>query len=354
MTVLTVKDFRLESGSILSEISLAYQTFGTLNADKSNVVWVCHALTANSNVCDWWEGLFGENKTFDPKESFIVCVNSIGSCYGSTGPKSALKNRRPLLDKFPFLTTRDAANAFDAVRKSLEIESISVLIGASLGGQQALEWSIQLGARLKRLVLIATNAKHAPYGIAFNESQRLAIAADPTYGNGNLHGGRNGLIAARSMALLSYRSPEIYNESQSDDSNDIFKDFRAASYQKYQGEKLANRFNAYSYVCLSRMMDSHNVGRNRDGVEAALNLVVANTLVVGIASDHLFPPSEQQFLAAHIAQSEYIEITSKYGHDGFLIETEQLAEILKDFQFNQLKKFKPTVFRSTRNQAVFI
>lgn len=352
MPLISLENFQLDCGETISELTLSYQTFGKLNAKKDNVIWVCHALTANTDVIDWWNGLFGKDFLFDPEKYFIVCVNAPGSCYGSTGPASPIENRRPLLDKFPLITTRDAQRAFESARKALKIEKIYLLIGGSVGGQHAVEWSITQPDVFENIALVATNAQHSPYGIAFNESQRLAIQADATYGNGNINGGKKGLKAARSIALLSYRSPAIYRQTQAEESNASVDNFRASSYQQYQGEKLVKRFNAYSYVCLTKMMDGHNVGRGRRSIQDALRLVQAKTLVVGIESDQLFPPSEQKFLAHHIPGAEYAEISSKYGHDGFLVETKKLSIILEDFLFNNFKKHKPTVFRSTAPKQV--
>ena len=339
--------FQLESGETIENLSIAYHTFGKLNATKSNVIWVCHALTANSDVFDWWSGLFGESKFFDPDKYFIICPNTLGSCYGTTGPDSALKYKRPLLDKFPEVTIKDLANAHELLRQKLKIQSIYTLIGASMGGQQALEWSIQQPGLFNNLILLATNASHSPYGIAFNESQRLAIKADPTFGNHNIEGGRNGLIAARSIALLSYRSYKGYENTQSETSNQVKNDFKSSSYQRYQGEKLAKRFNAYSYVTLSKAMDSHNVGRGKKSIKAALNLIKAKTLVVGITTDNLFPVGEQKFLARNIHNCQFYEMHSEYGHDGFLIETPKIERVLEDFLFNDFKENKPTVFKNT-------
>lgn len=344
MNQLSIKDFPLEGGSSLESITIAFQTFGTLTPEKDNVVWVCHALTANTNVLDWWNGLFGPGHLFDPKDYFIVCVNTLGSCYGSTGPLSPLDNQGPLLDLFPEITARDVARSFDLVRRHLELDSIKVIIGASLGGQHAMEWNILQPEIFESLVLVATNAKHSPFGIAFNESQRLAIEADQTYGNNNVDGGQKGLVAARSIALLSYRSYEIYGQTQSGEA-DSESAFPAARYQKYQGEKLVKRFNAYSYVCLSKMMDSHNVGRNRESIQAALKTISARTLVIGVTSDQLFPIEEQQFLAKNIRKAEFTAIESAYGHDGFLVETAKLTLLLEDFLFNNFRRNKPTVFR---------
>lgn len=346
--------FLLESGQQIENLTITFNTYGALNEAKDNVIWVCHALTANSDVLDWWNGLFGEEKFFDPKEYFIVCANVIGSCYGTTGPITPRNGRLPLLDAFPLVTTKDQAKAHDLLLAHLKIERVKLLIGASLGGQQALEWSIINPNLFENLVLIATNAQHSAYGIAFNESQRLAIKADRTFGNGNIKGGKEGLVAARSIAMLSYRSYEGYVSTQSESNSDKLDEFKASSYQKYQGVKLANRFSAYAYTLLSKTMDSHCVGRGRDSIASALQKVRAKTLVIGISTDSLFPTQEQKFLAHGIPSADYAEIHSDFGHDGFLIETEQLHDLLEDFLDNNLKNYRPTVFKSTikKNQLM--
>lgn len=341
--------FLLENGEQLENLTIAFHTYGTYNENTNNVIWVCHALTANSDVFDWWPTVFGDDGFFNPEEHFIVCANVIGSHYGSTGPLTPLKNKRPLLDYFPFLSIKDLANAHEELRKFLKIEQIHTLIGASLGGQQALEWSITEPSVFEHLILIATNARHSAYGIAFNESQRLAIYNDPTYGDGNLDGGRQGLITARSIALLSYRSYEGYNLGQTNPGNYRTNQYLASSYQHYQGQKLANRFNAYSYVTLSKAMDSHNVGRGKSGVSEALKIIKAKTLVIGITSDGLFPVAEQQFLADEIRNSHFVEIDSKFGHDGFLIEAKKLIEVFFDFYSNRLKQQHNTLLKLNLN-----
>ena len=232
---------------------------------------------------------------------------------------------------FPQFTVRDIIKAHQQLAEHLKIDQIEILIGGSLGGQQAAEWAIIEPLRIKNLILIATNARHSPWGIAFNESQRLALSADRTFYSNSPDGGRKGLKAARSIALLSYRGYKTYTVSQQDDNDNISDDHRASSYQNYQGEKLVNRFNAYSYWYLSKAMDSHNVGRNRNGVEKALSLIKARTLVIGIKSDVLFPVEEQQYLFRHIPKSAFAEFDSFYGHDGFLIETEALTNIITSF-----------------------
>ncbi len=326
------KAFKLENGKTIKNLQIAYHTYGALNKKKTNVVWVCHALTANSDVFEWWKGLFGESALFNPAEHFIVCANILGSPYGTTHPLSEHPSTgQPYYLSFPQFTVRDLAAAHRLLADHLELPIIDVLIGGSLGGQQALEWSILEPERIKRLILLATNAQHSPWGIAFNESQRLAISTDRTFYAQTPGGGNKGLKAARSIALLSYRSYQTYDLSQqelSDDKTDLFK---ASSYQNYQGEKLVKRFNAYSYWYLSKAMDSHHVGRKRGSVEQALLKIKARTLVIGITSDLLFPPSEQKFLAAHIRGAAYTEIHSIYGHDGFLVETGLISKEIGSF-----------------------
>jgi homoserine O-acetyltransferase/O-succinyltransferase len=323
--------FPLEQGGVLYDLEIAYTTSGKLNASKSNVVWVCHALTANANPQEWWPGLVGNDRIINPEQHFIVCANILGSCYGTTGPLHNSTNQKPHFSDFPFITVRDLVNAHILLANHLGIDNIELIIGGSLGGQQALEWSIIEPERIKKMVLVATNAHHSPYGIAFNESQRLAIFADETYHKNIPEGGKNGLKAARSIALISYRTYHAYNSTQKEDDVNKTEDFNAASYQQYQGQKLVDRFNAYSYVTLSKTMDSHNVGRNRISVKQALNRIRAKTICIGIESDVLFPPIEQRFLSEHIPVSTYVQIDSSYGHDGFLIEAKKLTEIIKPF-----------------------
>ena len=324
--------FKLESGEELQGLEIGFCSYGTLNKNKDNVVWVCHALTANADVFDWWKGLFGENDYFNPGDYFIVCANILGSPYGTSNPLSINPlTGNPYYLNFPKFTVRDMVNAHQLLADYLNIKNIEILLGGSLGGQQAMEWAITKPSLIKNLILIATNARHSPWGIAFNESQRLAISADQTFHANVPDGGAKGLKAARSIALLSYRNYKTYGITQQEEEDNLVDAYRASSYQNYQGEKLVNRFNAYSYWYLSKSMDSHNVGRNRHGVEKALSLIKARTLVIGIKSDVLFPIEEQEYLFRHIPKSAFAEIDSFYGHDGFLIETETLTNIIKSF-----------------------
>jgi len=324
--------FGLESGEELHELEIGFHTYGRLNKAKDNVVWVCHALTANSDVFDWWKGFVGAGNKFNAEEHFIVCANILGSPYGTTNPLSINPaNGQPYLQAFPQFTIRDIIKAHQLLADHLGVENIHILIGGSLGGQQAIEWGIIEPERIKNLILIATNARHSPWGVAFNESQRLALSADPTFHNNTVDGGLNGLKAARSIALLSYRTYKTYGITQQEETDAKTDDFKSSTYQAYQGQKLVNRFNAHSYWYLTKVMDSHNVGRGRNGVEKALSLIKARTLVIGIKSDVLFPIEEQEYLFRHIPKSAFAELDSFYGHDGFLIETEALTNIITSF-----------------------
>ncbi|PWS33620.1 homoserine O-acetyltransferase family protein [Pedobacter paludis] len=326
------KQFKLENGKKIRNLQIAYQTYGKLNAKKDNVIWVCHALTANSDVFEWWEGLFGVNALFNPADHFIICANVLGSHYGTTSPLSTNPvTGLPYYLGFPQFTIRDFVSAHQLLANHLGVTQIKVLIGGSLGGQQAVEWSIAEPNKIENLILVATNAAHSPWGIAFNESQRLAITSDRTFFANQPNGGSKGLKVARSIALLSYRTYNAYGSTQVESVNDKTDNFRASSYQNYQGEKLINRFNAYSYYYLTKAMDSHNVGRNRKSIADALKLIKANTLVIGIENDVLFPLSEQKYLADHIQGAEFYALHSDYGHDGFLIETNALTNIIGNF-----------------------
>lgn len=324
--------FALESGESLPGFTLKYTTAGNLRSDRSNVIWVCHALTGSSDATDWWNGLFGPGGAYSTDEYFVICANTPGGCYGSTGPLDVNPaTGNPWYHSFPTLTTRDAARVFDELRKALGFEKIHTLIGGSLGGQQLLEWAILRPQVFRYLIPVACNAWHSPWGIAFNESQRMAIELDPTWTEESPAAGSSGMEVARSIAMLSYRSHRVYSRNQAEPSPENFRDFRAASYQRYQGKKLAQRFNAFSYHLLSRMMDSHHVGRGKASAEEALNSIRARTLVVGIDEDILFPPAEQHHLARHIPGARYAEISSAYGHDSFLVEFTQLNSIILNF-----------------------
>lgn len=330
-TLKYLQHFKTELGATLPGIEIAYDTWGTLNETRDNVIWVCHALTANSDVEAWWPGMVGKGLLFDTDKYFIVCANVLGSCYGSTGPSSVNpETGKQWLNNFPDITVRDLVNAHEILRKHLGVNRIHSIIGASIGGFQSLEYSIMHPDVIEHLVFIASSSRQSPWAIGFSQSQRLAMLADPSF-NGDPDGGKKGLRAARAIALLSYRNSAAYNKTQAEDDDSKTTAFRAASYQDYQGDKLVNRFNPYSYYCLVNLSDTHNTGRNRGGVTKALTTIKARTLCIGITSDILFPVEEQKLVAEHVPGAEYVEIDSFYGHDGFLIESEQITKIVRKF-----------------------
>lgn len=328
--------FTLESGAVLPRLEIAYHTFGRLNDRKDNVIWVCHALTANSDVADWWPHTVEPGCFLDPGKYFIVCANVLGSHYGTTGPLSTdYRTGAPFYDRFPQMTIRDIVRVHQLLAAHLEIHHVRLLIGSSLGGFQCMEWELMSPGFAERLALIATSAVTSPWAAAFNETQRMAIEADSTYGSDSPEAGARGLAAARACALLSYRGPAAYNLTQADrgaatDPGSPFRR-RVHSYQTHQGDKLTARFNAYSYHRLSRAVDSHDVGRGRGGVAAALASIRAATLIIGISSDVLFTLQESALLASMIPDARMETIESDFGHDGFLVEHRKLNHIITQF-----------------------
>jgi homoserine O-acetyltransferase len=321
--------FALESGRTIEGLRLAYTTHGGLNPAGDNAVWVFHALTANSDPCEWWPGLVGPRRLFDPERHFIVCVNMPGSCYGSTSPLDEdPATGRPYFREFPFFTPRDMARAYRPLREALGIGKICAGIGGSMGGQQLLEWAVVEPDAFDCIIPIATNARHSPWGRAFNASQRMCIESDPTWVEPHPKAGIEGMKVARSMALLSYRHYRTYEATQKDTDGRI-EGFRSESYQRYQGEKLASRFNAYSYHALTRGMDAHDLGRSRGSLEEVLGSIRASCLSIGIDTDLLFPPAEQELIASLTSGGSFALIESLYGHDGFLLEYTQLEMAIR-------------------------
>lgn len=332
------KPFQLESGRILPGFHLAYTTYGNLNAQRNNVVWVFHALTANSLAAEWWHGLVGDGCIFDLSKYFIVCVNMPGSCYGSISAFDVNeKNGRKSYHDFPWFTTRDMIRSYQFLRSSLGIDKIFIGLGGSMGGQQLLEWAVEEPSAFQHIIPIATNAQHSPWGIAFNASQRMCIENDKTWNDKNENAGMEGMKIARSIALLSYRNYITYDHAQqsvTSETENLPVDrqvYKSESYQRYQGQKLASRFNAFSYYFLSKGMDSHNLSRNRGSMKEVLNRITAKTLVIGIETDILFPVKEQQFLADYIIDAKLAVIDSQFGHDGFLLEFEKISSHIRSF-----------------------
>jgi homoserine O-acetyltransferase len=328
--------FELESGEALPEVTIAYHTYGTLNADKSNVVWVCHALTANADAATWWEGVVGEKHVVDPAKYFIVCANILGSCYGSSGPLSINPaTQQPYYSTFPQITIRDMVKAHILLREHLRIEKIFLIMGGSMGGYQALEWSIIEKARIDNIFILATSPTESAWGIATHTAQRLSIEADSTWKDLSPEAGKKGLKAARAIGMLTYRNYGIMVKHQTDTDTEKLDNYKASSYINYQGDKLVQRFNAYTYWLLTKSMDSHHLGRRRGGkLEPVLNSITQRTLIIGISSDILCPLIEQKFIANNLPDATLIEIDSTYGHDGFMVESKIISQHLAEWLGN--------------------
>ncbi len=318
----------LESGVVLPKLTIAYSIYGEQNREHNNVVWVCHALTANSDVQDWWPHTVESGAILDPAEHFVVCANIIGSPYGTTAPLHINpETGEPYYGDFPDFTIRDMVRAHQILAEVLGVGDIDVILGCSVGGFQALEWAVMEPKRFSKLILVATAAKATPWCIAIDETMRMAIRADRTFGERRADAGMEGLSAARAIALLTYRGFYGYNITQQNGDERI-DDHRASSYQRYQGEKLCRRYNVYSYYSILNSFDTHDVGRGRGGMEAALATIEAETIVVGITTDILFPPCDLIKLCDVIPNARYHEIKSPFGHDGFLVEHEQFNKML--------------------------
>ena len=329
-TLITGEPFSFEAGGRLDSLTLVYHTSDRAYTPGEKVIWICHALTGNSDPEDWWPQMVGKGCLIDPAKYYVVCAGMLCSPYGSSGPSSINPaTGKPWYLDFPETTVRDIVRANILVRKHLGIEHIDMMLGPSIGGFQTLEWCIMEPDIIDSAIFLATATRVSPYLTAFNESQRMALLADPTFKAAeSLEGGRDGLACARTIALISYRTYDGYNATQwEEDPDTLFAD-RAGSYQRYLGLKLVRRFDAYSYWYLTRSLDSQNVGRGRGGVEAALSRIKARCAVISIDSDVLFPPKHGKETVAALKWASYYEISSIYGHDGFLIEHDQLTAIL--------------------------
>jgi len=336
----------LERGRRLPSVRIAYETWGTLNADRSNAVLVLHALTGDSHVvgtpgpghptAGWWSGIVGQGKAIDTDEWFVVAPNMLGGCQGSTGPASHSPLGREWAADFPFITIRDQVAAQAALSDTLGIDRWAVVIGGSMGGMQALEWAVGHPDRLERVAVLAAPPTSRADQIALNFVQLEAVRMDPCFADGDYYdaadgdGPHRGLALARRMALLNYRSPGELNErferSWQSGISPLGDGGRYAveSYLDFHGNKFSRRFDANSYITLVEAMNSHDIGRGRGGVEAALGRITAKALVLGIDSDRLFPLEGQVLIAKHVPNNidgtEATVIGSDFGHDGFLIE----------------------------------
>lgn len=339
----------LESGARLPHVAVAYEAYGELDASGRNAVLICHALTGSAHaagrheardVPGWWDPLIGPGKAIDTRRTFVVCSNVLGGCYGTTGPTSLdAQTGHPYGPDFPRFTIRDMVAVQRRLQEALGVRQWRAVIGGSMGGMQALEWAITHPDSVRGLVAVAIGARHSAWAIGLNEVARRAIMADPSWQGGRYALDRqpeSGLGLARAIAMLSYRSydsleAKFGRERRSEDDDALSSSFEIASYLAYQGVKLVRRFDANTYLGLTRAMDEHDVAAGRGRLDEVLSRVSARTLVMGIASDVLYPEVEQQRLVELIPQARYQRLVSPHGHDGFLIEYPQLAAQLRRF-----------------------
>lgn len=326
--------FITEAGFRFDEPDVAYKTWGSLNKEKNNVILICHALTGHAAADEWFPGIFGEDRVCDPQKNFIICINVPGSPYGSVGPWSKNpKTGEPYKNAFPEITVRDMVRFQQQLLDQLGITGIELVLGGSLGGMQALEFTI-MDDRIESAALLAMGKSHSPWAIGISHAQRQAIFTDPKWNEGNYDkedGPVDGLATARMMAMITYRTPSDYEKKFSRGLQGESDQFQVESYLNYQGQKLADRFDANSYIILTEAMDSHDVSRGRGSFEDVLGRVQIPIKVIGIDSDHLYPIHEQKELAKLLKNAEYKEIKSSYGHDAFLIEFEQINDIINPF-----------------------
>ena len=341
----------LERGGELPSVRIAYETFGTLNTDRSNAILVLHALTGDSHLigdagnghptAGWWGDIVGAGKAIDTDEWFVVAPNMLGGCQGTTGPSSTAPDGSEWGSRFPFVTIRDQVDAQVAFSDVLGIELWAAVLGGSMGGMQALEWAVGYPDRVARVAVLAAPELSSADQIALNSVQVDAIHLDPRFAGGNYYnakdgeGPHRGLALARRMALLNYRSPTELNDrferSWQSGISPLGGGGRYAveSYLDFHGNKFTRRFDANSYITLVNAMNSHDIGRDRGGVAAALGRVKARALVLGIDSDRLFPVGHQVLIASLLPTTidggEAVVITSPFGHDGFLIEADSVG-----------------------------
>ena len=343
----------LEAGGRLPTVRLAYETWGTLNAAGDNAVLVLHALTGDAHVtgdsgpgqptAGWWSSLVGPGAPIDTERWFVVAPNVLGGCRGSTGPASTAPDGRPWGGRFPQLTVRDQVAAEIALTDLLGVTSWALVIGASMGGLRVLEWAVTAPDRVRAIAPVATAAQVSGDQIASFHVQLAAISADPGFAGGDYYdapdgrGPHRGLGLARQIAHASYRSALELDERfgripQGAEDPMNGGRFAVQSYLDHHGDKLARRFDANSYVVLTRSMLTHDLGRDRGGVEAALASITARALVVAVDTDRLFPPVQSERIAAGIPGAGPVRtVHSDYGHDGFLIEEDQVGPLVAEF-----------------------
>lgn len=353
MFVQTLGELELASGQILSDVNLAYQTYGILNRERNNAVFICHALTGDvyparyEETKGWWEGLVGPGMAVDTRKYFVICSNVLGGCYGSTGPSSLNpENGAPYGMEFPVIQVEDMVKAQVKLANILGVSRLEAVIGGSMGGMQALQWGRQKEIPVKRLIVLAAPARVTPQAIAFNEVQRQAIMLDPLWRRGDYYGREipaNGLSVARMVGTITYRSEFSLEQKFGRRSawrtgvvENPFRNFHdrfdVQSYLNYQGEGLVRRFDPNSYLYLTKAMDLFDLSQGANNLEEGIAKLQGKLSCVGVNTDILFPPYQQEELVKLRRQAgfeaDYFELNSPHGHDAFLIETERLATVI--------------------------
>ena len=332
---LAVSGFTLESGQGLSDVQIAYRTWGDIANAKDHAILICHALTGSADVDAWWPNIIGTGRAFDPAHDFIVCANILGSCYGTTGPATLKpgEQQRYRAD-FPDISVRDMVNLERVLLDELGIDRLEVVTGPSLGGMQALEWAAMYPERVGSVVPIGVGGQHSAWCIGVSEAQRMAIQADPNW-NGGYYSEDSppeaGLAAARMMAVCTYRSWQSFDErfGRNRRTDELYE---VQSYLRHQGQKINDRFDANTYVTLTHAMHTHDLGRGRGEYRDVLANIWQPALVVSVSTDTLYPPHEQRALADLLPNARYVLLESAHGHDGFLIETEELGQMIARFR----------------------
>ena len=330
-----ISDFHLEEGGVLKNASIVYHSWGSLNRSGDNVIVVCHSLTSDSDAARWWSSLIGPGKALDTDQYFVICLNTIGSPYGSVSPLSINPDTGTNYGaRFPKVTNRDTVRAHREALRILYVRRVALAIGGSMGGMQVLEWGFH-GDFVDALIPIAVGGKHAPWGIAWTEAQRQAIYADPKWKDGHYSltdPPVAGLAVARMMAMVSYRSPaEFEDRFGRGPSSDSHPGFSVESYLRHHGQKLVDRFDANCYVHLTKQMNSHDVARGRGRYEDVLGQLSQLALVVGLSSDMLYPLEEQKELASMMPNADLKIIDAPFGHDSFLVVADQLGRVIQPF-----------------------
>ena len=346
----------LESGRSLGPITLAYETYGRLDAARDNALLVVHALSGDAHVAGyhspddkqpgWWDVVVGPGKPLDTNRYFVICSNVIGGCQGSTGPSSINpRTGEPYGLTFPLVTIRDMVNAQKALVDHLGIETLYAVVGGSMGGMQVLEWAVSYPERVRLALPLATTARLSPQAIAFDEVGRQAIMSDPDWRGGNYYARSlpvHGLSLARMIGHITYLSDASMHQKfgrrlqdKAEYGYDFMTDFEVESYLRYKGDSFVKRFDANSYLYISKAMDYFDLVREAGSLRAALAGVQSKFLVVSFSSDWLFPPYQSREIVKALRQNQaeviYTEIASDYGHDAFLLEAEQLGRLITGF-----------------------